>query len=222
LLETGCGPGTATLPFAGRGCSMRCIELGASLAGLARARLAEFPRIEIVHADFEEVSLPEGAFDLALSGSAFHWLNPGTALPRIAGALRTPGALAVFWNHQWRPETPMGRALQAVYRTVPTLSRHDHFDVPGQPARYQTRLAKRRAGIEASGLFDPVETREYPWTESYDADAYLKLMQTYSDRATLAPDQRARLLDAVREAIEANGGTVERQYVSSLLFTRCR
>ena len=222
LLEIGCGPATATLPLARHGCAIPCIELGPTLAQRAWARLAGFPRVKIVNADFEKAELPEQAFDLTVSGSAFHWLNPETALPKIAGALRQRGSLALFWNHQWYPDTPMGRALQKAYRTAPTISRGDNFDVPGQPPRFEAKLAKRRASIDACGFFEPVETRHYPWSASYDTESYLKLMQTYSDHATLPDDVRARLLDAVRKAIDAHGGTVEREYVSSLLFTSKR
>ena len=47
---------------------------------------------------FEEWRLQEAAFDLAVSATAFHWVDPEVAYPRVAGALRPTGSLALFWN----------------------------------------------------------------------------------------------------------------------------
>src|SRR5919197_1861623 len=54
VLEIGCGTGQATLPLAERGLEVVCVELGAGLAGVARRKLAGFPRVEVVHAVFED------------------------------------------------------------------------------------------------------------------------------------------------------------------------
>src|SRR4051812_4997557 len=53
LLEIGCGTGQATLPLARRGYSVVCVELGAGLAAVAQRKLAQFPQVEVVNANFE-------------------------------------------------------------------------------------------------------------------------------------------------------------------------
>ena len=98
ILEIGCGTGQATVPLARRGYSILCVELGENLAAVAWRNLASYPRAEVLTADFEDVPLPEGAFDLAISATAFHWLDPAVAYPKVARALRPGGALALFWN----------------------------------------------------------------------------------------------------------------------------
>jgi 16S rRNA A1518/A1519 N6-dimethyltransferase RsmA/KsgA/DIM1 with predicted DNA glycosylase/AP lyase activity len=53
LLDIGCGTGHATAAFAARGYRIDAIELGENMADLARQRLAEYPRVAIVVADFD-------------------------------------------------------------------------------------------------------------------------------------------------------------------------
>jgi 16S rRNA A1518/A1519 N6-dimethyltransferase RsmA/KsgA/DIM1 with predicted DNA glycosylase/AP lyase activity len=82
VLEIGCGTGQATLPLARRGYRVLCVELGENLAAVARRNLKPYPRVEVRTADFEGFPLPEGAFDLAVSATAFHWLNPAPSTTR--------------------------------------------------------------------------------------------------------------------------------------------
>src|SRR6266536_1127576 len=76
ILEIGCGTGQATLPFARRGYPMVCVELGENLAAVARQRLADYPQVTVQTCAFEEWPLPERAFELVVSATAFHWIDP--------------------------------------------------------------------------------------------------------------------------------------------------
>jgi SAM-dependent methyltransferase len=98
ILEIECGTGQATVPFARRGYRILCVELGENLATVARRNLEAYPQAEVHVGPFEECRLQEPAFDLAVSATAFHWLDPELAYPRVAGALRRTGSLALFWN----------------------------------------------------------------------------------------------------------------------------
>src|SRR2546426_752728 len=64
VLEMGPGTGQATVPLARRGYSILGIELGETLAAAARRNLADFPRVAILTAGFEDWSVEEAAFDL--------------------------------------------------------------------------------------------------------------------------------------------------------------
>ena len=48
ILEIGAGTGQATRPLARRGFRVLCLEPGAALARVARRKLAEFPRVEVL------------------------------------------------------------------------------------------------------------------------------------------------------------------------------
>jgi 16S rRNA A1518/A1519 N6-dimethyltransferase RsmA/KsgA/DIM1 with predicted DNA glycosylase/AP lyase activity len=54
ILEIGPGTGQATVPLARRGLRIVAVELGASLAAIARRNLAPFPDVEVVDAAFED------------------------------------------------------------------------------------------------------------------------------------------------------------------------
>lgn len=56
------------------------------MAAIARERVARFPNVRIVVADFEHHPLPEAGFDAAVSASAWHWIDPQVGFPKIARA----------------------------------------------------------------------------------------------------------------------------------------
>ena len=222
VLEIGCGTGQATLPFARRGYRILCVELGDNLAAVARRNLASYPQAETLTADFEDVSLPEGAFDLAISATAFHWLDPTVAYPKVARALRPEGALALFWNEHVFSDASGGffEAAQEVYeRETPEIVKpNDHKGLP-QPHE----LPDRTAEIEDSGLFDGVIRRDYRWDEPYPAEGYLRVLSTYSGHMALAPTSRERLFRGLRDLIEGEyGGRIVKGYATTLFVARRR
>jgi SAM-dependent methyltransferase len=130
VLEIGPGTGQATVPLAERGCRIVAVELGPQLAAVARRNLARFPVVEVVTAAFEDWPLPPEPFDLVLSATAFHWIDPAVRVRKAADALRPGGSLATIATHhvaggdeqffvqaqacyeRWDPET-----LRAAYRS---------------------------------------------------------------------------------------------------------
>jgi len=221
VLEVGCGTGQATLPFARRGYRILCVELGENLAAVARRNLASYPRAEVLTADFEDVPLPEEAFDLAISATAFHWLDPAVAYPKVARALRPGGTLALFWNEHVHSDDASGgffEAAQKVYeRETPQIVKPD--DHKGLLLPHE--LADRTAQIEASGLFDGVIRRDYAWDGPYDAEGYLRVLSTYSGHVALDPTSRERLFGGIRDLIEREyGGRIVKGYATTLYLAR--
>jgi 16S rRNA A1518/A1519 N6-dimethyltransferase RsmA/KsgA/DIM1 with predicted DNA glycosylase/AP lyase activity len=72
LLEIGPGTGQATLELAKRGYAVVGIELGQSLAAVARRKLAGFSKVEIIDADFEHWEPAAADFDAVVAFTAFH------------------------------------------------------------------------------------------------------------------------------------------------------
>ena len=54
ILEIGCGTGQLTLPLARQGCAIVALDLGASLAAIARRKLKPYPQAEVIVAAFED------------------------------------------------------------------------------------------------------------------------------------------------------------------------
>ena len=88
ILEIGCGPGKATIPFAKRGYTMLCLELGKDLAALAAENCRFYPGVKIKNISFEDWPLQRAAFTLVISAQAFHWIPPEIGYAKAAASLR--------------------------------------------------------------------------------------------------------------------------------------
>ncbi|MBE7558978.1 methyltransferase domain-containing protein [bacterium] len=219
VLEIGAGPGQATAPFAARGFRMTCVELGARLAQVLRERFAHLGNVTVVNAAFEDWDASGHAFDLAVSGSAFHWIDPVVGLPKVARALVAEGTLALFWNHHLPADMDLYARMREVCRRCAPGRWERRMD-ENPAARMEEKVARRRAGIDACGLFSPLEIRRYPWNASYDTTQYLELISTYSDHITMEAETRARLITELARVIDAAGGRVARDYCTTLFLAR--
>ena len=222
ILEIGCGTGQATVPFARRGYRILCVELGENMAAIARRNLEGYPQTDVRTGAFEDMLLQEGAFDLAISATAFHWLDPEIAYPKVATALRDGGSLALFWNVHVHSDASEGffDATQRIYeREAPEIvGPEDHIGLP-RPDEVPDRTAE----IEASGLFGDVVRRVYRWDEAYDARGYLRVLSTYSGHRSLGEDARRRLFRGIADLIDTRfGGRIVKGYLTTLYVAHRR
>jgi SAM-dependent methyltransferase len=203
VVEIGSGTGQATIALAERGLAVTALELGPSLAELARRRLARYPAVEVVTTDAEtwRASVP---FDAVVAFTSFHWLDRDTRYRTVAGLLRPGGALGVvITEHVLPPEgDPFFREAQADYEAVLPDDPKTVEGGPGLPDDVPDLAAE----IAASGLFGPAEVRRHVWDVDYDADGYLDLLRTFSNHRVMAPAVRDDLLDRIRRRIEARPG----------------
>ncbi|HEX5440378.1 MAG TPA: class I SAM-dependent methyltransferase [Ktedonobacterales bacterium] len=219
ILEIGCGTGQATLPLAQRGYHICCVELGSELATIARHNLAAYPNVEVRVGAFESEPLPEAAFDLVVSATAFHWVAP-ESYPKLARVLRPQGAIALFWNKHIAGAVDGGffDRIQPIYREhVPEFA----GDWNGLPSADE--LPDETAALAATGLFGPFTVGRYPWVARYDAMAYLNQLNTYSDHLALPADRRQRLHDGIANMIDGEfGGQITKQYIAVLYVAQVR
>jgi SAM-dependent methyltransferase len=216
VLEIGCGTGQATLPLAERGLEVVCVELGAGLAAVARRKLAAFPRVEVVHALFEDWEAEEASFDAAVAFTAFHWVDPEVKYAKPARLLRPGGTLAVAETDHVQVEggDPFWAEVQADYDAV----------VPSEDNRPPPRpeeVGDLRAELEERGLFGEVEVRRYLADVTYSAEEYIAVLDTYSPNRAMEPAKRERLFDLIRHRVEATpGGRVRKTYLFTLNLAR--
>jgi SAM-dependent methyltransferase len=213
VLEIGPGTGQATVPLAERGCRIVAVELGPQLAAVARRNLARFPAVEVVTAAFEDWPLPPEPFDLVLSATAFHWIDPAVRVGKAADALRPGGSLATIATHhvaggderffaqaqacyeRWDPETPPG----------------------GVPLPSAAGIHGSSDELDRSRRFGPAEFRRYEWERNYTTSEYLDLLLTYSGHRALDPPAQAGLLDCITRLIDtAHGGRITKRYLTEL------
>jgi ubiquinone/menaquinone biosynthesis C-methylase UbiE len=107
VLEIGCGTGQFTRQLAGRAFDLTAIDIGAAMVRAARRNVAD------VSARFQVCSFEDfagsGPFDLIVSATAFHWIDPGVGLAKAARLLRPGGWLALLTTGERYPEPLQSR-----------------------------------------------------------------------------------------------------------------
>jgi trans-aconitate methyltransferase len=218
ILEIGPATGQATLPLAQRGYRITGIDTDAALVEEARKALAAFPNVQLHVSRFEDWQLPPVPFDLVLSATAFHWIDPAVRYVKAASALKRDGHLAVIHTYHIRGGT------QAFFDEVQSC--YDTYmlaETPPHELRDASAIAPSTAAYEASGLFTEARSRRYEWQETYDAATYTQLLATFSDHIALPEDTRTALLDCVASLITASyGGNITKQYLTELIVARKR
>ncbi len=231
LLEIGCGTGQATLPLAERGYTITCVELGERLAATAKRKLAAFPNVSVVNADFETWRPERSGFDAVVAFSAFHWLAPEVRYAKAADLLRERGKLAfVSRAHVLPPDgDPFFIEVQADYEAAipdaprPRDSAGDTFYSPPWRLPHPDSLGDHSdrvvaEEVQASGRFQSLSTRRYLWDVLYGADDYIALLDTYSHHRSLDDDTRGRVLERIHRRIEARPEPSVRKTYLAMLY----
>ncbi|WP_189313179.1 class I SAM-dependent methyltransferase [Streptomyces brasiliensis] len=216
MLEIGPGTGQLTVPLAGFGCRVTAVELGPALAAVARRRLRNFPAADVVVADFERWELPPEPFDVVVSATAFHWLDPALRLVRTARALRPGGTLALVTTlHVAGGTQEFFDRVQACYE------RWDPATPPGLRLPPETDMATHTGELDHSPYFGDVTVSRHVQEITYTADAYVDVLLTYSNHRALDPAARRGLLTCVRELVETSfGSRVTKRYLHELITAR--
>jgi len=215
ILEIGCGTGQATFPLAEKGYKMTCIDIGENLLKTAGIKGKRYPNVSFIHSSFEQWVPENELFDVVMSATAFHWIKPDIGYTKAATVLKDSGSIALFWNKPPTRLTGFASDVQKVYRKV----------VPewGDPQKQSIDdwIDEQIRLIEDSQCFSEVVVRRYPWSISYSKNEYLRLLDTYSDHATLDTARRTRLYEGIAELIDENyNGRVQRPYLSVLFTAR--
>ena len=217
VFEIGAGTGTATRRLLDLGaCPLAAIEPDPRLAKYLRRENPD-QALKVIVAAFEDAVLPEAAFDLGISATAFHWLDEAAALARIAVLLRPGGWWAMVWNvfgDDTRPD-PFHEATK------------DLLDGPASPSAGEGSVPfaldgkARIAAIERTGAFDGVETWTSAWSLCLDPDQTAALYATYSN-VNVRADRTEVLAELRRIARDDFGGQVTRNMITSLYVSQRR
>jgi SAM-dependent methyltransferase len=212
ILEIGCGTGQLTVPLATTGADVTAVELGAALAAVAARNLAGFPRARVVQGAFEDVDLPDGAFDLVVAATSFHWIDEAVRLAKPARILRAGGRLAVVDTHHIS-----AGGTAAFFADAQRCYEAWDPDAPRDlPASRIQDIPLDRSDL-AAPQFTRAELRRYVEDISYSTDAYVRLLLTYSGHLALADHLREGLLGCLAALIDGRyGGGVTKQYLFEL------
>jgi SAM-dependent methyltransferase len=184
VVDLGAGTGKLTRALAALGHRVTAVEpLDAMRAELEAA----VPGIVAVKGNAESMPLADGAADVVACAQAFHWFHHAVALPEIGRVLRPGGLLALVWNSRDDREEWVAELSEIIgNETVAS------WDV--------------NAPIDASGLFEPIETAEFHFEQSLDRETLLDLFLSRSYCAKLTPADRDPVLDAVGRLYDRRAG----------------
>ncbi|GGN17150.1 methyltransferase type 11 [Lentzea pudingi] len=203
VLEIGAGTGQATLPLTSLG-DVTAVELSPLMAEIARSHA---PAADVVVADFDVWPLPAEPFDLVVSATAFHWLDPATRMARCAAALRPGGSLAVISTHH------VAGGTERFFVDVQEC--YERWDPATPPGLRQSPASGIPCEFDESSFFGEPEFHRYEWERTYSSEAYVDLLLTYSNHIVL-PD-RDRLIADIRRLIDTRyDGRVVKRYMTQL------
>ena len=213
VIEVGCGTGKATRLFAPLCREIVCIDPDPAMLKVARHALRRRTNVKYVEATFEGFQLEPGGFDLLISAQAFHWVNPDVGYEKAGRALKPAGVIALFWHVDDPLEDELRRAMDLAYREhAPDLA----YRAPGG----QPGTSDVAALLRGTRMFGPVSTYAYPWTGSYDAKEWVKMLSTFSDHIRVPERRRVRLFSALRDVIDAHGGTYRTRTTTTLFLAK--
>lgn len=210
ILEIGCGTGIGTRSITGYNRPMLSLDPSPRMIAVARRTCAAYPNVRFQLVSFEDWPLEEGAFHLTVAFQSFHWVRPEVGYAKAARTLAPGGTFALIWNSPRSAGTALDQALDDAYdRLAPDL----RTPAPGLGPESSENVKR----IDSTGMFGPVEWREYPWQAEYDTDRWVQFLSTSSDHIALPPDRREELLKTVHDLVEQHGG-VYRVPVVTLMY----
>lgn len=214
ILEVGAGTGQATDLFVNSNRYFESIkinnfyldllEVSDEQVAFLKNKYHKYPQITVKKDYFEEYKTDK-QYDLIYSATAFHWVKSDIGYPKAWEMLKPGGTLAVFWQMSSVTyyDEEIFRGLNAIkHKYLPNESLG--FDTQGINKVKEKRLDQ----IQSGGYFGMPEVYEFRWTDTYDADKYAALVNTYSSTQTLKADLKNAYLNEIRQYINNNGGIV--------------
>ena len=205
--EVGIGAGQATLPVLKTGCALTAVEYGDQLAQVCREKFRDYPRFSVITGKFEDAVLPENAFDLVYSASAFHWIPEEIGYPKVFRLLKSGGAFARFANHpyQAKDNPELFSEIQQAYAEYyyPYYKKQ-----PGKLSEYTEEQAAERAKIADQYGFTDTRAMMFYRTRILSAAEYRMLIGTYSDHIAMEESVREPFFDAIEDTNNRHGGSI--------------
>jgi ubiquinone/menaquinone biosynthesis C-methylase UbiE len=147
VLEVGCGTGQLTQSLACFGFRLIAIDIGPSMITAARRRL-DGAALSLQVSSFEDFAAADASFELIVSGTAFHWVDPEVRFRKPARLLRPGGWLALLETGE-RYDDPFRAALRGMWADRGgdggALVRAPHFagtEVIADTGLFQTAIHK--------------------------------------------------------------------------------
>jgi SAM-dependent methyltransferase len=199
VADLGAGTGILTGALARLGADVVAVEPDPDMLAELRRQL---PDVRAEQGSAEAIPLPDGSVDAVVAGQAMHWFDMDRALPEIARVLVPGGVLAGLWNCD---DDRVGWVREVAEKSWRTTS------LTVERWRNGEALARAEQFAQASnGLFDTVETAEFPNGQPRTAESLVATIATHSRLLVMEESERTALLAQITDFLhrqpETSGG----------------
>jgi len=217
FVDAGCGTGISSRPFSAAGCAVLGVEPDARMADFARGR-----GLDVEVAKFEEWDPAGRTFDVVVSGSAWHWVDPFRGARKAAAVLSAGGLLALFDNDFELPRAVLA-AQGAAYRHAvpdapiesPPRKDPEEQDIEEYAKQiYAKQYVRAAEGVRQTGAFSVPEDLRFEWDRTYTRDEWLDQLLTQGGLSQLPEDALARFQTHLGAAIDEMGGAFTMHYAT--------
>jgi len=211
-LDVAAGTGLLSRLLAPRFERVVAVEPDARMGAVLRARS---PGVRVVLGTAEAIPAADASADGVFVSSAWHWMDPGRAIPEIARVLRDGGRFGVIWtsrDHQvaWLRDLNRHRELSQTRDDDrdrgrdPSATRPDaHPDGQGDGQGVaRPRSWRRAASLPADGEFGNVATESFAFSRTMTASDFVAMLATYSGVITASREDRAAALATARAMLD--------------------
>lgn len=188
VLEVGCGTGQLTAELARLPLAITAIDIGPGMIAVARRQV---PReVRFVTSPFEEFEAADASFDLVISATADHWIDPDVFGGRSASLLRPGGWLALMSVFEDYDEPFNSARLAAWVRRSSDNGAWTRTPPPTAAAR-----------IAACGLFEPAMEKTHARRAQLSPERVMNVERTRATYLDYDPKTRAAFDADLREAL---------------------
>lgn len=184
VCDLAAGTGKFTEGLVARG--VRCVAVE-PVAAMRRALTAALPQVWAFNGSAEGIPLADESVAGVTVAQAFHWFDGPAAAAEIHRVLRPGARLAVLWNVR-------DESVDWVRRITEIIEPHE-----GEVRIPRYRDGAWRAPLERGDLFVAAGAREFIHAQTLTPDSLVERVASVSFIAVLPGDERARVLDAVRD-----------------------
>ncbi len=224
-LEIGAGTGKATVQFLNMGYDVTAVELGVHMSEFLLDRFKDYTDFNVVTATFEDASLEEDNYDLVYAASAFHWVDAEIGCPKVYRLLKQGGTFVLFRNN---PVPADGEEIYEEIQSVYEKYYHSYYTSRKRPVRKSREDFWKPSEIYNSFRFEDLELygfrdvimKLYDASQTYSADEYIALLDTYSDHRGLPDVNREALYAGIKDVILRHGGQHKVDYIFQLYMGR--
>ncbi len=194
VLDLGAGTGKLTRLVHDRGHEVTAVDPS---EGMLTELRRVVPGVPAILGPAEQIPLPDDSADVVLVAQAWHWVDPGRAVPEVARVLSPGGRLGLIWNTR-DESVDWVRRLGEIIGT-PEEDRQPTIGMP----------------------FGPVELAQFAWIHTLGSEELIDLVSSRSRVILLPADERAALLREVRQLIATHPALVGRTEFQLPYNTEC-